>query len=85
VACVERVTCYAGAVANLTLVIEDDLLKSARKLAIDRDTSVNQMVREYLEAQVHQASARQQAKARLLSTRFPAPEITWTRDDLYAR
>lgn len=31
---------YTDPVANLTLVIEDELLKEARKLAIDQNTSV---------------------------------------------
>jgi hypothetical protein len=34
---------------NLTLATDDATLKAARKLAIDRSTSVNQMVREFLE------------------------------------
>lgn len=71
--------------ANLTLAIEDQLLKDARKLAIDRDTTVNQMVREFLEAQVRQASRRRQAGERLLQYRFAARPLTWTRDDLYER
>lgn len=71
--------------ANLTLAIEDQLLKDARKLAIDRDTTVNQMVRDFLGAQVRQASRRRQAGERLLQYRFPAQPLTWTRDDLYER
>ncbi len=73
------------AVANLTLAIADDLLRAARKLAVDRDTTVNQMVREYLEMQVRQASRRQEAKARLLELRLPGKAVTWRRDELYER
>ncbi|MCX6593833.1 MAG: hypothetical protein NTZ56_20145 [Acidobacteria bacterium] len=71
--------------ANLRLLIDAGLLKDARKLAADRHTNVNEIVRQLLEAQVDQASARRQAKHRLLTTRFPAAEITWTRDELYSR
>ncbi len=35
--------------ANLTLSLDDDLLKRARIRALERDTSVNALVREYLE------------------------------------
>ncbi len=38
--------------ANLTLSIYSDLLKKSRKIAIDKDTSVNALVREFLEALV---------------------------------
>ena len=35
--------------ANLTLTIDAELLRKARKIALDRESSVNQLVREYLE------------------------------------
>jgi hypothetical protein len=82
---VGQVTCYTDYVPNLTLVIEDELLKDARKFAIDRDTTVNQMVREFLESVVRQASDRAAARERLLSRRYPIGKITWTRDELYER
>jgi len=34
--------------ANLTLSIDDDILKRARLRALQQDTSVNALVREYL-------------------------------------
>ena len=71
--------------ANLTLAIEDQILKEARKLAVDRDTTVNQMVREFLENEVRRHSRSEEAKRRLLSYRFPGRPITWKRDDLYER
>jgi plasmid stability protein len=36
-------------VANLTLSVDDDLLKRARMRALQEGTSVNALVREYLE------------------------------------
>lgn len=44
-----RVT-LAIAVANLTLTIDDDLLRRARIRALERGTSVNALVREYIES-----------------------------------
>ncbi len=71
--------------ANLTLAIEDDLLREARKLAVDRDTTVNQLVREFFQETVRQATNRAAARERLLSRRIPAVPITWMRDELYER
>lgn len=51
--------CYTDPVANLTLSIDPNLLREARKLALDRNTSVNQMVRDFLQSQVNEASRRQ--------------------------
>jgi uncharacterized protein DUF6364 len=36
-------------VASLTLAIDDELLKRARIRALEQDTSVNSLVRDYLE------------------------------------
>ncbi len=71
--------------ANLTLAIEEELLRKARKLAIDRDTTVNQMVRQFLTESVKSASRRQAARQRLMSQAPDLPPITWTRDDLHER
>lgn len=70
---------------NLTLAIEEELLREARKLAIDRDTTVNQMVREFLTDSVRNASRRQAARQRLMSQALDLPTVTWTRDDLRKR
>jgi predicted HicB family RNase H-like nuclease len=44
---------------NLTLVLDEDLLRAARKAALDRNTSVNQLVRTYLEQLVRETDRRQ--------------------------
>jgi hypothetical protein len=74
---------------NLTLVIEEDLLLAARKVALDQRTSVNQLVREYLTALVEELGRRRLAKARL-RTMFETGIVDvgdrkWSRDDLYDR
>lgn len=76
--------------ANLTLSIDDDLLHEARKLALDRRTSVNQLVREYLALLVKQTDERREARAQLVRLLEPDQlleigPITWTRDDLHSR
>ena len=74
---------------NVTLVIEEDLLLAARKVALDRRTSVNQLVREYLTSLVEQTDRQRIAKARLMKMMetglVDSVDITWSRDDLYDR
>src|SRR5206468_3628107 len=59
-----RITCYTDYVANLTLAIEDHVLKAARKIAAEQDTTVNQLVRQYLEQLV--SDRRRIAREKLL-------------------
>ena len=47
---------------NVTLVVEEDLLLAARKVALDQRTSVNQLVREYLASLVEEPSRRRLAQ-----------------------
>jgi hypothetical protein len=73
---------------NVTLVIEEDLLLAARKVALDRRTSVNQLVREYLTSLVEQTDRQRLARERLMKmmeTGLVDGDITWSRDDLYKR
>ena len=88
-----RIPCYTGAMEstrqNVTLVIDEDLLLAARKVALDQRTSVNQLVREYLSALVEEPSRRRLARARL-SKAFETGLVevgdrNWSRDDLYVR
>lgn len=74
---------------NLTLVVEEDLLLAARKVALDRRTSVDQLVREYLAALVEEHNGKRLARARL-RTAFETGLVdvgdrNWFRDDLYDR
>jgi biotin-(acetyl-CoA carboxylase) ligase len=75
---------------NLTLTLDSELLRSARKLALDRETSVNQLVREYLAQLVEQseephkkAAAEFRKAARASTARIG--DATWTRDEIYDR
>lgn len=74
---------------NVTVVIEEDLLLAARKVALDQRTSVNQLVREYLATLVEQPSRRRLARARLRGAfetgLVDVGDRKWSRDDLYDR
>ena len=88
-----QVPCYTESMGkikqNLTLVVEEDLLLAARKIALDQRTSVNQLVRDYLAALIEEPSRRRLARARLKKMfetgLVRVGEKTWTRDDLYER
>ncbi len=90
---ITQVPCYTESVGeikqNLTLVIEEDLLLAARKIALDQRTSVNQLVRDYLAALVEEPNRRRLARTRLNKMfetgLVTVGEKTWTRDDLYER
>ena len=74
---------------NVTLVVEEDLLLAARKVALDQRTSVNQLVRDYLAALVEEPSRRRLARARLKKAfetgLVHVGDRNWSRDDLYER
>jgi plasmid stability protein len=76
--------------ANLTLSIDDELLKRARMRALERDTSVNALVRDYLE---DLAGPRTQRDAIDEVLKLAAESRSgsgpggrkWTREELYER
>jgi plasmid stability protein len=77
-------------VANLTLSIDDDLLRSARIRALEQGTSVNAVVREYLRDYAGQRDARGTLiEVFALADRSGASSgpggRNWTRDELYDR
>ncbi len=51
---------------NLTLTIEAEVLKRARIRALEEDTSVNALVREFLESYADERKAREEAVENLL-------------------
>lgn len=74
---------------NLTLVVEEDLLRQARAVAARRRTSVNEMVRDYLEDVVSREGRRLAAWERIRSL-VEEPSVRFssrrpTRADLHER
>lgn len=75
--------------ANLTIALDDDLLKRARIRAVERGTSVNAVLRDYLYDWTESGAQRMRAAERIL---FLARESSagsegtrWSRDELYNR
>lgn len=77
---------------NITLSLDDKLVKELRKLAVDRDTTLTGLVREYLEklAAENAASGRKRRELEALERSFKQFQYrvgkrTWKREDLYER
>ena len=77
---------------NLTLSLEDELIKKVRKIAVERDTTLTGIVRDYLEklAAEDAASGRKRREREALERSFEGFQFkvgkrTWKRADLYAR
>lgn len=80
--------CYTDPVANLTLSIDDDLLKRARIRALENGTSVNAVVREFLGDFVGTDRSRDAirdflALANASNSGQASSSRAWARDDLY--
>ena len=78
---------------NVTLTLDDQLVKEIRKIAVERDTTLTGLVRDYLEqvAREHDSEQKRRDVERLNETfaRFARPldygNRTWRREDLYDR
>jgi Family of unknown function (DUF6364) len=77
---------------NVTLSLDDKLVKEVRKIAVDRDTTLTGLVRDYLErlASENAASGRRRREREALQRSFGQLRIkvgkrTWKREDLYDR
>lgn len=52
---------------NLTLSVDERVLKEARRAALNRDTTVNAMVREFLDSVTTQDRKREKARRQILA------------------
>ena len=75
--------------ANLTLAVDEQLLRRARLRALEQGTSVNALLRDYLETFAGAGRARRQAVSELLEMSAEATSRRgarrWTRDELHGR
>lgn len=77
---------------NVTLSLDDKLVKEVRKIAVEQDTTLTGLVRAYLEqlAQEHASSGRKRRERETLERSFNQFQFKvgrrgWKREDLYAR
>lgn len=74
--------------ANLTITVDDDLLRRARARAVEQGTSVNAVLRDELSRYVEASGGDRAAEAFLAVAKASAGSSgphrrSWTRDDLY--
>jgi hypothetical protein len=70
---------------NLTLTIDAETLKAARKIAVERDTSVNKLVQEYLTQLVQDGTGADDIDDIFRSSKYRIGKKSWTRADLHER
>lgn len=77
---------------NVTLSLDDNLVKEIRKIAVERDTTLTGLIRQHLEALAAESTVRGRRRRERealeksfthLQVRMGSP--TWKRDDLYDR
>ena len=75
---------------NLTMSIDEKILRKARKRAIDKDVSLTSLVRQFLLKLAAEEDLQREAVASELIKAFEAAEVVvgprrWTREELHER
>ena len=74
---------------NVTIALDDSLLREARRIAADRSTTLNAMIRGFLEELARQESRAVTARRRIVElcqdTQAEVGPRTWSRDELHER
>jgi hypothetical protein len=75
---------------NITMSVDETLLQQARKVALERGTSLSGMVREFLTEITQRDEEKKQIAVRELKKIFKQNSIdlstkNWSREDLYER
>jgi len=75
---------------NITLSINEEIVKKVRKIAIDKNTTLTAMVRDYLTSVTNNDVARRKEHIAKLKDSFhrmgrDMGPRKWTREDLYDR
>ena len=74
---------------NLTITVDEQTLKKARMRALEEGTSVNTILRDYLESYAGVKRERREAGRRIIESSRESKSgsgpggRTWTREDLY--
>ena len=77
---------------NVTLSLDEELVKKVRKIAVEKDTTLTGLIRDYLEslAAAEAASGRRRRERLVLERSFEQFQFkigkpNWSRADLYVR
>jgi hypothetical protein len=75
---------------NITFRVDEEIVKKVRKIAIDRNTTLTAMIRDYLQSEVKKMEAHRELALKELEDIFQrfsrdmGPRI-WTREELHDR
>jgi hypothetical protein len=82
-----HISTYPVDMKNVTIALDESLLREARRIAAERSTTLNAMIREYLQELAERESQAAQARLRIVElcreTRAEVGPRTWTRDELH--
>ena len=75
---------------NITLSVDEEIVKKVRKIAVDKNTTLTAMVRGYLQSVADRDGADKEQAINQLQKSFEKlsrnmGSRTWTRDDLHER
>jgi hypothetical protein len=74
---------------NVTIALDESLLREARRIAADRSTTLNAMIREFLQQLAARESQAAKARRRIVELcRESTAEVGakgWTREELHER
>ena len=80
---------YPVFMKNVTIALDDSLLREARRIAADRSTSLNAMIREFLEELSQRESRAVKARHRIVElcreSQARVGPRNWSRDELHER
>jgi hypothetical protein len=76
-------------VKNVTITLDEAILRDARRIAAERSTSLNALIREFLERLTRRESDARRARSRIeelcRASTAEVGERAWSRDDLHER
>jgi predicted transcriptional regulator len=75
---------------NITLSLDDEIIKKVRKIAIEKDTTLTALVRDFLTSVAKRDEQKKKAALKKLKTSFKTLSRDmgarkWTRESLYER
>ena len=76
--------------SNITMTLDDEVIKKVKKIAVEKNTTLTGLVRDYLTRIAKREDQRTEEVIAQLSDIMNAAEvkvgkITWTRDELHER
>ncbi len=76
--------------SNITLSVDDEVIRRVRKIAINKNTTLTQMVRDFLTSVATRGAAQRMQAVRRLETSFEEfsrdmGKRDWSREELHER